>query len=319
MKIPEKLIIIALLFICCSCSTGKLICVLSLDGPVNGKELRPTRRMVEGRYPGINAWYDSLRLEGVFKDTVIMTEDGVNLHAVYAGKEDGKDAVVLFHGYGVNHIAMLHFARLYRDSLDFNVIVPDLRHHGQSGGESVTMGVFDCRDGLRWVEMAHSIWNSDFVMAHGVSMGAATTMMMSGLGNLPGYLRCFVEDCGYTSVWDEFESVRVNYTPFGKNAVREANDYCLETYGWDFRSVAPIYRVADCSLPTLFIHGNPDNFVPTESVYSLFNAKKRGYKDIWISEGTKQHAVAYLTNMQAYTDRVRSFIRKVKELDAIPE
>lgn len=175
-----------------SCGIGKTICELSLNGPMNGRNYRNTRNMVEGRYPGINAWYDSLRADGVFRDTVILGEGGVDIHAVYAGREGSRDAVVLCHGYGVNHIAMLHFARLYRDTLGFNVIVPDLQHHGLSGGAAASMGYYDSKDALRWVNMAHSVWDSDFVMAHGVSMGSATVMMLSGLDNLPSYLRCFV-------------------------------------------------------------------------------------------------------------------------------
>lgn len=38
---------------------------------------------------------------------------------------------------------------------------------------------------------------------HGISMGGATTMMVSGEEQQP-FVKCFVEDCGYTSVWDEF-------------------------------------------------------------------------------------------------------------------
>ena len=36
-------------------------------------------------------------------------------------------------------------------------------------------------------------------------MGAATTMMVAGEPQRP-YVKCFVEDCGYTSVWDEFSN-----------------------------------------------------------------------------------------------------------------
>lgn len=302
-----------------SCGIGKTICELSLNGPMNGRDFNDTRNMVEGRYPGINAWYDSLRAEGVFRDTVILGEGGVDIHAIYAGREGSRDAVVLCHGYGVNHIAMLHFARLYRDTLGFNVIVPDLQHHGLSGGDAASMGYYDSRDALRWVNMAHALWNSDFVMAHGVSMGSATVMMLSGLDNLPQYLRCFVEDCGYTSVWDQFDFVRRTYTGLNEEALKKADQYCQWRYGWDFRSASPLESVSRCDRPMLFIHGNPDNFVPTESVYKLYAAKTKGYKDIWISEGTTKHAIAYLTNMEAYTDRVKDFIRKVRELSSISQ
>ena len=41
------------------------------------------------------------------------------------------------------------------------------------------------------------------MVVHGISMGGATTMMVSGEEQQP-FVKCFVEDCGYTSVWDEF-------------------------------------------------------------------------------------------------------------------
>ena len=36
-------------------------------------------------------------------------------------------------------------------------------------------------------------------------MGAATTMMTAG-EDTPDQVKCFVEDCGYASVWDIFSN-----------------------------------------------------------------------------------------------------------------
>ena len=41
------------------------------------------------------------------------------------------------------------------------------------------------------------------MVVHGISMGGATTMMVSG-EDLPEYVGAFVDDCGYTSAWDQF-------------------------------------------------------------------------------------------------------------------
>ena len=213
---------------------------------------------------------------------------------------------------------MLHFARLYRDTLGFNVVVPDLQYHGYSGGISVKMGWDDRRDVLKWARMARNVWGCDFVTVHGVSMGAATTMMSSGEEDLPAYVRCFVEDCGYTSVMDEFGYL-VRSAGMSEKVLADADEYCRNNYGWDFETASAIKQVAKCARPMLFIHGNPDHFVPTEFVYKLYEAKTQGYKELWISEGTKQHAVAYLTNMQEYTDRLRDFIAKSRELTTSPE
>lgn len=317
MKFLRATVLAAALLILTGC--GTLVCSLALRPPGNlsGKNLKPVKKMMEGRYPGINAWYDSLRVEGVFKDTLIVGEGGYRIHAVYAGKPDASGSVILIHGYTVNHMGMMHFARLYRDSFNFNVILPDLQFQGQSEGEAIHMGWQDRLDARRWVELSHSLWNSDFVMVHGVSLGAATTMMLSGEPDLPPYLRCFVEDCGYTSAWDEFDFLRHRFL-VSEEGLENGRQWVLKRYGWDFKEASALNQVAKCDRPMLFIHGNPDNFVPTQFLDTLYEAKTSGYKEKWISEGTPKHAVAYLTNSDDYTERLKNFINKVYQLYSIP-
>ncbi len=58
---------------------------------------------------------------------------------------------------------------------------------------------------MQWIDIAPALFGDSLqAVVHGISMGAATTMMLSG-EKLPAYIRCFVEDCGYTSVWDQFQ------------------------------------------------------------------------------------------------------------------
>ena len=53
------------------------------------------------------------------------------------------------------------------------------------------MGWLDRFDLLRWMEIADGIFGGDTRMVvHGISMGAATTMMASGEPQRP-YVRCF--------------------------------------------------------------------------------------------------------------------------------
>ena len=125
------------------------------------------------------------------------------------------------------------------------------------------------------------------MVVHGISMGAATTMMVSGdvnqEGNLMPFVKCFVEDCGYTSVWDEFRGELKGQ--FGLPAfplLHTASLLCQLEYGWNFREASALKQVARCQLPMLFIHGESDTFVPTEMVYSLYKVKP-GPKALWIA------------------------------------
>ena len=92
----------------------------------------------------------------------------------------------------------MYLVRMYRDEFNYNVMVPDLQYFGYSEGEAAQMGWLDRLDVEDWAAVAHDIFKDDFTVVHGVSMGAATAMMMSG-DDLPPYIRAFVEDCGYSS------------------------------------------------------------------------------------------------------------------------
>ena len=83
-----------------------------------------------------------------------------------------------------------------------------------------------------------------------------------------------MEDCGYTSVWDEFRGELKEL--FGLPAfplLHTASWLCRQEYGWDFREASALEQVKKCTLPMLFIHGDADTFVPTWMAYPLYEAK----------------------------------------------
>ena len=295
-----------------SCSP-KAICDFALK-PKKAmyEDIASARKTAESRYSGICHWYDSLCMGGVFRDTMIVGDSLVRLHAVFAGKKKAQGTALLIHGYGVNHFSMMYMARVYRDSLDMNVILPDLQYHGLSGGEAVQMGWFDRLDMKRWIDVACGLWKPDFMIVHGVSMGAATTMMLSGESDLPACVRAFVEDCGYSSVWDEFYYLR-NKLLLSERKLRRVDDYCARTYGWSFDEASSINQLSKCDRPMLFIHGAEDSFVPSKFVYECYDAKTDGYKDIWVAQNAPRHALTYHDYPVEYLARLKSFIEVARE------
>ena len=301
------------LFALCGCSTGHILCELALKPKFGYRTIRQAYDLADERYPGVTSWYDSLHTDGVFKDTVIIGEKGAPIHAVYAGLPEPDGSALVLHGYGSNHIGMMHLARMYRDSLNFNVILPDLQYHGYSAGVT-GMGWYDRLDALRWLGVMDDLWHDDFVVVHGVSMGAATTMMLSGEAGLPRNVRCLIEDCGYTSVWEQFDTLRIQHSHLKEKVLQKTSDYCYKKYGWSFKEASAVNQLAKCDRPMLFIHGNPDRFVPVDFVYRCYDAKKLGYKEIWVEPDTPEHARMFMYHTQQYVCHVRSFIDKVRQM-----
>ncbi len=298
-----------------SCLAGRFMCNYALLPEEHGNDFEGDRKKTDGRYPGVIKWYDDLHDAGVFKDTTIVGRGGFKLHAVYApAKGEAQGTAVVVHGYTDNHICFMNLVRMYRDDLHFNVMVPDLHYHGLSEGRAVQMGWFDRYDVERFADLAYSIFYNDFMVVHGVSMGAATVMMMSG-DNLPPYIKAFVEDCGYSSVWDQFaHNLKDSFhlPPFP--VLNSASIVCLDKYGWGFKEASSVKQLAKGDRPMLFIHGDKDDFVPYEHLAKNYEAKTKGYKEMWIAEGS-EHAMAFKDHPKEYTEKVRSFIQTVKKMD----
>lgn len=260
----------------------------------------------------IKGWYRDLHDSGVFVDTLITNERGFVQHAVYASAPDSaRGTAVLVHGYTDCIISMMNIARMYRDSLNFNLLVFDQEFHGQSEGEAIRMGWIDRLNAAMWTEVAHNLWKDSFMVVHGVSMGAATVMMLSGDPD-PEWVGAYIEDCGYTSVWDEYKKElkeRYGLPPFPMLHV--ASIMCDMKYGWNFKEASSVNQLAKSTKPVLFIHGDNDTYVPTSDIYKNYEAKTQGLKKMWLSEGAA-HARAFKQNPAEYTAVVRDFINEVK-------
>lgn len=280
-----------------------------------GRDIAESYEYMFREYPELKPWVDSLKAAGALRDTYILNDRGVKLHALHINAAEPTDkTAVIVHGYTDNAVRMLMIAYLYSRQLKYNVLLPDLYAHGMSEGTAIQMGWKDRLDLLQWTETANEMYGGHTQMVvHGISMGAATTMMMSGEvaqgSTQQPFVKCFVEDCGYTGVWDEFSHELKEQ--FGLPAfplMYTASWMCDVRYGWNFREASALKQVAKCKLPMLFIHGDADTYVPTWMVYQLYDAKPEP-KELWIVPGAA-HAVSYRDYPQEYTAHVAKFVEK---------
>ena len=179
-------------------------------------------------------------------------------------------------------------------------------------GNDIQMGWKDRLDVMHWIGLAPGMFrtpaDSMRLVVHGISMGAATTMCVSG-EHTPDYVKCFVEDCGYTSVWDEFaHELKGRFSLPEFPLLYTASWVVRMKYGWSFGEASPLKQVAKCRKPMFFIHGDNDTYVPTAMVYPLYEAKPQP-KQLWIAPGSK-HALSYRDHKAEYIRKVTEFVSK---------
>lgn len=296
-------------------AAGQILLNIALRPSVlktESRNLEVSEQQLATNYPQTFAWYDSLKAAGTLQDLYRKNNEGVRLHALMIPSSEGKrQTAVLVHGYTGNSMGMMMVARIYSQQLGYNVILPDLYAHGQSEGTAIRMGWKDRLDVLMWMEEAVRLFGEDTqLVVHGISMGAATTMCVAGeLSSRPELLphvKCFVEDCGYTSVWDEFRNeLKQRYSLPAFPLLHIADLLCRVEYGWGFRQASPLEQVKKNSLPMMFIHGEADTFVPTWMVYPLHDACTAP-SELWTLPGVA-HALAYRENPGEYAQRIREF------------
>ena len=254
-------------------------------------------------YPDLRPWVDSLRCLDALRDTMVTMPTGERHHALVI-PSDGQKTAVVVHGWRDCSIDFLFLARIYEQA-GYRVVLPDLHAHGLSEGDMIQMGWLDSRDIVHWM----TIFQTDTMVVHGVSMGAATTMMTSAKA-LPKGVRDirFVEDCGYTCVWDEFAGELKNQFGLPEFPLMYSTSMlCRLLNGWSFQEASAIGEVRKSPHPMLFIHGGSDTFVPTEMVYRLYDAKP-AKKQLWIAEGA-EHALSYKMHPQEYMQKIIAYIK----------
>lgn len=251
---------------------------------------------------------DWLENESGYTDVYIRSDDGFKLHNYkIINKYSSKKWVIIVHGYISKGVNMASYAENFYD-MGYNVMIPDLRAHGESEGYYIGMGWDDRHDIINLIEYIIAEDGKAEIVLFGVSMGAATVMMVSG-EKLPSNVKAVVEDCGYTSAWDQFAYQLKTLFNLPKFPMMNIVDIiCKIRAGYFISDASAIKQVKKTSIPTLFIHGDSDSFVPFEMQEKLYDACSAEKEKVVIEGAT--HARAAYTNPELYWLSVENFLDK---------
>ena len=158
-----------------------------------------------GRSKGTPIYAYEQSFDQLTKETLWMTNQGLKQDAWYVPAETATNkTVIVVHGFTNDKEDMKPYAWMFHE-LGYNVLMPDNMSHGDSEGQIIGYGWNDRLNVIKWAEMLVEQNSDSEITLFGVSMGAATVMMASGEESLPDQVVNIIEDCGYSSVWDELK------------------------------------------------------------------------------------------------------------------
>lgn len=245
--------------------------------------------------------------ESNYEDFYVTSKDGLKLHN-YLLRNDSTDKwIIAVHGYTSEGKLMAPYAKKFYD-IGYNVILPDLRGHGQSEGDYIGMGWDERFDIIDLIEYIVDNNENSQIVLFGVSMGASTVMNVSG-EELPSNVKAIIEDCGYTSAWDEF-SYQLKEL-FGLPAFPMMHTASLLgkiRAGYWLGEASAINQVKKSTTPMLFIHGDSDTFVPSHMLDELYSAAKVEKEKLIIAGAG--HAKSKDVDPELYWSTIIDFINR---------
>ena len=250
------------------------------------------------------SWYDPLE-----KDNYLVKGlDGYALHVQYLHnpRPCGR-CVIISHGYTDNRFGALKYAKLYLD-LGFDVVVYDLRGHGENEKTYCTYSVRESRDltaVIRDTRKRHP--ELELLGLHGESLGAATTIACLKYRPAVDFA---VADCGFSEITSVMAgALRKMHLP---GALVRLTSVCAKLiYGCSFSKMRPIDSLKGTTLPILFLHGEKDDFVlPAHSV-AMHHAAESHSSLHFIPNAP--HAISVLTAPADYRRYVTDFLRSLPE------
>ncbi|MEG0222051.1 MAG: alpha/beta hydrolase [Clostridia bacterium] len=242
-------------------------------------------------------------------DQWFSTKDGLKLSGyIFESEKKSNKWVIAVHGYRGNAYNISTVGENFNAN-SYNVLLIDLRGHGSSEGDYISMGIQDSHDLIRWCNYLNTEYADIDICLYGISMGGATVMSASGNKALPKNVKCIVEDCGFTSAKAEFtHQLKTLYGRDPFPIIPIANLYTKFKAGFFFGEFAPIKMVKKSKAPILFIHGDLDSFVPFDMVNDLYAVAKQP-KELFIVKGAN-HAGSELIDSKKYYATIFNFIDK---------
>ncbi len=247
------------------------------------------------------------------KKVEIKTFDGLTLRGRYYEYSPDAPIEIMMHGYHGSLERDLSGGIFRALNLGHSVLTFDHRGSGLSDGTTLTFGINESKDCRRWIDYVINEINSDAkIILSGVSMGAATAMVVSGFDDLPENMVGIIADCGYTSPREIIKMV-IRGMKLPANLLYPFVKLGGLIFGrFNIDEFSPIEQVKKSKLPTIFVHGDVDALVPFEMSERNCEACAAEPKKLLTAEGAA-HGLAYICLGDKYIDELRSFFAPVLE------
>lgn len=240
----------------------------------------------------------------------IYSFDKLKLHSYVLMNENNTNKwVIMCHGYNGNGLKQSGSAS-YFYNMGFNILAPDARGHGKSEGNYIGFGWHDRLDVIEHINRIIREDKDAEIVLYGVSMGGTTVLMSSG-ENLPPNVKAVIEDCGFSSAWDELSYQLKQFYNLPEFPFLNCMSLITKLRaGYLLEEADALKQVSKSKVPTLFIHAAQDTFVPPYMVDELYQKASCPKEKLIVDNAG--HVQSSKVAKDLYWNTIKSFLGKYK-------
>lgn len=243
-------------------------------------------------------------------EDVYVVSNTAKLHARFYENPKSNKIVIFVHGYYSYGLHDIGYVGKIHEDLGVSLLLVDERACGESEGKYTSLGILERFDIREWIFYLNARFNGEKeIYLHGVSMGAATSLLVTGLPGLPPSFKGVIADCGFSRTngvmlfaGNRLLKIRPKMLMWGINILARL------FAGFNLNSVKVSSELKkNTTIPILFIHGTIDRFVP-------YNMSVKNYKSVGVEKKKlvsiygAEHCESYLVDRDLYLKEVRRFI-----------
>ncbi len=242
------------------------------------------------------------------KDDYIYSFDKLKLHSyILMNEKTTNKWIIMCHGYNGKGLKQGKIAP-YFYNMGFNILAPDARGHGESEGNYIGMGWHDRLDIISHINKIISENENAEIVLYGVSMGGTSVAMTSG-ENLPSNIKAIIEDCGFSSAWEELSYQLKKLHDLPAFPILNFMSFITKLRaGYFLEEANAVKQVKKSKVPMLFIHGSEDTFVPPYMLDELYDAASCPKEKLLVNGAG--HTQSYKVSKDLYWSTVKNFLSK---------
>ena len=302
------ILLIMLLLVIILVFSGIYMCKLAIDSETSNRYFTTDLRLF-CTPPSINEKEERKKWLGEYSRTRYIKSFDDLILCGYEIRNNCKSNIwiIVNHGYMCKGLDMIPQTKIFLN-MGYNVLIIDQRAHGKSDGKYRGMGYLESKDLIRWINLIVNEHEKSKIILYGISMGAATVMFATA-ENLPNNVKACIEDCGYTSIWDEFKAIyKKSFKLPTFPILNIANITAKIKAGYSFKEGSVLEAVKKSKIPILFIHGEEDKLVPYNMVEKLYDEASCEKEKISVKNAG--HTESSTVDSEFYWNKVRKFINK---------